>query len=211
MTHRFDDELAEQYRAEKYREASARQAELEQERLNKIFATLGSVEKHVSLSFTGEELTLGKVRSDVEAGDRSAMLELLGIVADSLRWFDALPQQTREALADGLEKMRNNLEEAKGFLPRGRGERRKSDTRRHATAEFFTAFAVEHARRVEGLSLEDAIAKVVDESGMTDSLVLKRWKRRHKAAKESLDTVDGVMGSVGVPMPEKLRRIKRRP
>lgn len=192
MTHRFNAELAEQIMAEKYREATERLAELEQKRLNDIFPRLAAA----------------AIR--VEAGDRGAMLELLGIVADSLRWFEALPQQTRDALADGLEKMRNNLEEAKGFLPRKRGERSVRDKRAHENAEFFTTLAVEWARLFEGLSREDAVAKVEDEIGMTESLIHKRWKRHHQAAKESLNMMRAVLESAGVALPTMPRRRKRR-
>ncbi|MCX7167866.1 MAG: hypothetical protein NTV11_16545 [Rhodocyclales bacterium] len=174
MTGEFNAELAEQIREEKYREATERLTELEQKGLNDAFPKLDTI------------------ASRVEAGDRSAMLELLAITAGSLRWFDALPQQTREALAEGLEKMRNNLEEAQGFLPRGRGERSESYKRTLGQNEFATAYAVEFARHVEGLSLEDAITKVMDESGMTDSLILKRWKRRHKDAKKNLSLCDAL-------------------
>lgn len=169
MTGGFDSKFAAQIAAERYREATERLTELEQKTLNDIFPTLDTV------------------ASRVAAGDRSAMLELLAITAGSLRWFEALPLQTREALADGLEKMRNNLEEAKGFLPRGRGKRSEIDKRTLRKAEFFTAFAVESVRRDEGLSKDDAFANVAEELGMTYSLVEKRWKRHHKDAKKTLN------------------------
>lgn len=188
----FNAELAEQLRAERYREATERLAELEQKRLSDIFPTLSAA----------------AIR--VEAGDRGAMLELLGIAADSLRCFKSLPQQTRDALADGLEKMRNNLEEAKGFLPRKRGERAVRDKRAHDKVEFFTALAVEWARLYEGLSLEDAVAKVEEESGMTESLIHKRWKRHHRGAKDSLSMARAMLESAGVALPTLLRRRKRR-
>jgi len=169
MTGGFNSEVADQLAAERYREAHQRLTELEQKALNAAFPTLDAV------------------ASRVEAGDRSAMLELLTMTADSLRWFESLPLQTREALADGLEKMRNNLEEVKGFLPRGRGKQSEIGKRALGQAEFFTAFAVESARRDEELSLEDAIATVAEELGMTESLVHKRWKRRHKDAEKTLN------------------------
>lgn len=172
MTGGFNSEVVDQLAAEKYREAHQRLTELEQKALNAVFPTLDAV------------------ASRVEAGDRSAMLELLAITAGSLRWFEALPLQTRETLANGLEKMRNNLEEAKGFLPRGRGERSEIDKRALKRAEFFTAFAVESARRTEGLSREAAIAKVAEELGMTESVVHKRSGHQHREAKESLNMED---------------------
>ncbi|MBI5792792.1 MAG: hypothetical protein HZA63_15080 [Rhodocyclales bacterium] len=187
----FNAELAEQFRAEKYQEATERLTELEQKRLNDIFPTLDAV----------------AIR--VEAGDRGAMMELLAIVADSLRWFEALPQQTRDGLAGGLEKMRNNLEEARGFLPRKRGERSAVDKRSHETAEFFTAFAVEWARLNKGLSREDAVAKVEEEFGMTESLIHKRWKRHHRGAKKSLNMIQPVLERLGVALPRMTRRRKR--
>jgi hypothetical protein len=52
---------------------------------------------------------------------------------------------------------------------------------------------VERARLVDGLTLEDAIAKVSDESGMTDSLIMKQWKRRHKEAKMNFALMDEII------------------
>jgi hypothetical protein len=193
MTGKFNAELAEKIRAEKYREATERLTELEQKGLNDAFPTLDTI------------------ASRVEASDRGAMLELLAIAVGSLRWFDALPQQTREALADGLEKMRDNLEEAKGFLPRGRGERRGSDARRNATTEFFHAFAVEHARRVDGLSLEKATAKVVENAEMNEWTIQAHWKRHHKEAKESLNILQAMLEGGGLPWPTMPHGRKRQP
>lgn len=188
----FNDELIEQLRAERYREATERLTELEQKRLNDIFPTLGAA----------------AIR--VEAGDRGAMLELLGIVAGSLRWFETLPQQARDALADGLKKMQNNLEEAKGFLPRKRGERSVRDKRTHEAAEFSTAFDVEWIRLTKGLSREDAVAKVGEESGMTESLIHKRWKRHHRGAKDSLSMMWTMAESAGFSLPTMPHQRKRR-
>jgi hypothetical protein len=189
----FNAELAELLRAKKYREATERLTELEQKGLNDVFPTLDTV------------------ASRVEASDRRAMLELLAITAGSLRWFDTLPQQTREALAGALEKMRNNLEEARGFLPRGRGEKRESDARRDATAEFFHAFAVEYARHVDGIGLEDATAKVAKDAGMNEWTVQAHWKRRHKEAKESLSIMQAMLDGGGLPWPTIPHRKKRQP
>lgn len=145
MADGFNTELAEQERARRYREASERWEELEQKRLKDIFATLDVL------------------KSTVEAGDRKAMLELLTIATDSLRTFDAPSQEARKSLADCLEAMGNNLEEAKGFLPLKRGGRLAKWKREQEHREFFAAMAVEYSRRFGGCSLEDAIAKVAEE------------------------------------------------
>ncbi len=206
MADEFNTELFEQERARRFNDASERLAELEQKRLNDIFATFGGVETHDSLSFTQDEFsTLDKVRSSVEAGDRKAMLALLAIMTDSLRAFEVLPQKVREALADGLEKMRGGLEESRGFLPRKRGKRPEKWVREHSKKEFFTAMAVEYRRVFDGYTLEDAIAKVSEEWGLKDSLIQKRWKRHHKDVRSSLDAIGTVMGMATVP-----RRAKKR-
>jgi len=188
MADEFNDELFEQLRAERYREASEAYSALEKRRLNDIFATIGSAETGGLIYFTDDDFpTLDKVRSGVEAGDRKAMLELLAITAASLRAFDVLTKEVREALADGMGKMQNILEESKGFLPTGSGKRSAELTQRHSLREFFTAMEVERYRRSDGYSLEDAIAKVAEDFGITDHLVQKRWKRHHKDAKLSVD------------------------
>ncbi len=204
MTERFN---AEQERARRYREASERWIKLEHERLNDIFATLGSVEPHHSLSLLqGKFSTLDKVRSSVEAGDRKAMLALLAIMTDSLRAFEVLPQEVREALADGLEKMRNNLGESQGFLPRKRGQKSADPSE-----EFKTALQVEYRRYFQGKSLEDARAKVSEEGGLTDSLIQKRWKRHHKEARDTLDQMMAVQEVVSkvTGIPSTMRQMPR--
>jgi hypothetical protein len=87
MASGLGDDHIEQLRARKYREATERLTELERKELNDSLSILEAV------------------TSRVEAGDRSAMLELLAIAAASLRWPEALPQKTRDDLAIGLEKM----------------------------------------------------------------------------------------------------------
>ena len=123
--------------------------------------------------------------------------------------YSTLPQEAREALADGLDKMRNNLEEARGFLPLKRGERPESYRRTHEMHEFLTAVAVEHARIFKGLSREDAVAWAEEEFGMTEALIHKRWKRHHKDARESLSGIRAGLESVGVVLPTMPRRKKR--
>lgn len=187
MADEFNAELAEQVRAECYREASERWIELEKKRLNDIFAMLGGIEHSLpNLNFpqSDEFSTLDKVRSSVEAGNRKAMLALLAISTDALRAFEVLPQKVREALADGLEKMRKNLEESKGFLPRKRGQK-SADW----SEEFATAINVEFIRVFQGKNLINAIADVKEESGLSESLVHKRWKRHHEEASGTLDAM----------------------
>ena len=113
MVNKFNTELAEKVRAEMYREASERMVELEQERLNAIFSTLGGTDTDTPYSLRsflnfsqGKFSTLNEIRNGVEAGDRKAMLELLTILSDTLRVFGSLPQDVRDTLADSIEKMR---------------------------------------------------------------------------------------------------------
>jgi hypothetical protein len=180
MAKEFNAELAEKVRAEMHREASERWIELEQKRLNDIFATLGGIEHslpNLNFSQSDEFSTLAKVRSRVEAGDRKAM-ELLTILSSTFRVFESLPQDVREALADGVEKMGDNLKNSEEFLPRRPGPKNAD-----REEEFATAFQVEKIRHQQGKNLSDAIADVVEKTGLSESLVHKRWKRQHKEAK----------------------------
>jgi hypothetical protein len=179
MAKKFNAELAEQVRAEKYRDASEKMAALERKRLNAIFSTLGDTDAQYSLrSFLnfsqGKFSTLSEIRNAVEAGDREAMMILLAVVMDSFRNFEVLPQDVREALADGVEKIRNNLEEAKKFLPRKCGQ--KAADRRE---ELVTARQV-GAIYLTGGKLLIAILDVAEQSGLSESLVRKRWQRHRK-------------------------------
>lgn len=208
MVKKRDADLVKQFCERKYREAVEEGIKLEQKRLNDIFVTLGSVDKpHFFLSSTQEEFsTLGKVRSSVEAGDRKAMLELLGIVANTLLAFKFLSKDIREALADGLKEMQGNLENSKEFLPRRLGQR-PADPRQ----EFSTAMAVEYHRRFNNLSLDEAIAKVEEEGGKA---VQKRWKRQHKKVNESFEFAYEVLFQKrGLRMdkllPKKKMRVKK--
>lgn len=188
----FDAELAEQERERRFREASEQWGELEQKRLMEIFPTLDAV------------------RSSVEKGDRKAMLELLTIATDSLRIFDALPQKTRESLADCLETMGNNLEEAKGFLPGECGKMSEKWVREHEFKEFMDAMAVELSRRFDGYNLEDAISKVAEDSKQNWFTIQKRRGRHHEAASDSLELAYAILQERGVDMPILLRPKRKR-
>lgn len=187
---------AEKYRDSKYKEICEEGDKLEKERLNKIFAALGSVESHSPLTFRQAE-TLEKVRNGVESGDRRAMLELLGILTDSLRVFETLSREVRLALADGLEKMQYNLKEAKGFLPRKRGERSKEEKCDRKWRAFFTTLRVEDYRINLDLSLDEAEAKVADESSVKQDLVHKYWKQEHIAAKQQVEMMSSLFKMLG--------------
>jgi hypothetical protein len=210
MVKKFNAELAEQLRAESYREASERWIELEQKRLNDIFAKLGGIEHTLpSLNFpqSDDYSTLDKVRRSVESGNRNAMLALLAISTDALRAYEVLPQKVREALADGLEKMRKNLEDSKGFLPRKRGQK-SADSRE----EFTTAIDVEIIRYFQGKDLINAIADVAEESGLTESLVHKRWKRHHEDASGALGAISSGLdiASNVTGIPNRMLRAKKK-
>lgn len=187
---------AKKYREAKYKEACEDWDKLEKERLNKIFAALGSVETQFHPTFRQAE-TLEKVRNGVESGDRRAMLELLGILTDSLRAFEILPQEVRLAIADGLEKMLDNLGEAKGFLPRKRGERSKEEKHDREFRAFFTTIRVEDYRINLGLSLDEAEAKVADESSVKQDLVHKYWKQEHLEAKQQVKMMNSIFKMLG--------------
>ena len=188
--------LAEQEAERRFCKASNELDQFEKKRLQNIFQTLAVI------------------RSNVEAGDRGAMLDLLSIVADTLRNFSTAPEDARDSLAECLEAMRKSLEEAKGFLPRGRGERSIQSKRNQDRVEFFTAMAVEYSRRSDRWSLDVAIAKVAEESGLTESLVQKRWKRHHKEADASLESANAILKKQGVEFPElprhKMKRIPKK-
>ncbi len=118
---KFNAELAEQVRAEKCRDASEKMAELEQKRLNAIFSTLGDIDTQYSLraflDFSQDKFsTLSEIRNAVEAGDRKAMMILLDVVMDSLRNFEVLPQDVRDALANSIDKMREKSADAEASL-----------------------------------------------------------------------------------------------
>lgn len=173
MAKTFNAELVEQVRERKFLETIIG----EQNRLKRTYRKLNDV------------------ISNVGADDRNAMLEFLSITADSLRAFETLPQEVRESLADGLEKMRGRLVEAKGFLPRGRGQRSEKEVSSKHQAGFATALQIELMRRTEKITLETARAIFSEKYEMTDSVVHKYWKAHHKSAKEILDITQGKTGS----------------
>lgn len=190
------DNLRERIREEMCKKACEDWDELERERLNKIFTELGSVETYFSLKKTSLEekldfgktyLSLEKVRNGVESGDRRAMLEFLAILSDSLRLFEILPREVRLAIADGLEKMRDNLKEANGFLPRKRGEVSKEEKLAREKKVIFTALEVESYRFYLKISLDEAEAKVADKLNMKQDLVHKHWKKAHREAKQKIE------------------------
>lgn len=194
MAEKLNTELVEQLREKRYREASERLKELEQERLNGIFPTLGMV------------------KNNIKAGDRGAMLGLLTVVADSLRNFDVLPQETRESLAGCLQTMESILEE---YGPRRRGEKLSpAQKRKQVYEEFFTAMAVEYERRFKGSTLENAKFEVTEKTGLSSGVVHKRWNRHHKAVSDSLELAYALLREQGLNMPkllpsQKQRRLKR--
>lgn len=192
----MNTERSERVREEMYQQACQRWDKLEKERLNKIFAELGSVESHCSLKKTTlhEMLDFGKpffplkeIRNGVESGDRRAMLELLAILTDSLRLFETLPQEVRLAIADGLEKMQGNLKEAKGFLPRKRGEISKEVKHSREKIVLLTALEVESCRVEFEISLDEAEEKVADKLKMKQDLVHKHWKNAHHEARRIIE------------------------
>lgn len=189
------DDSREQLRKKYYDEAVKKHKESEQKRLNDIFSILGDVDTEDSpLNFLKYEFTtLEAVRSSAESGDRKAMLAFLDITARTLRAFETQPQKVRLALADGLEKMRINLQEAPSFLPIGKGKSSENKIRAQSNKAYWTALSVEGLRFSDGCSLEEARARVSEEKRLTESLVEKRWKLQHKAAKKTLEILNSVL------------------
>lgn len=186
----------EKLREAKYKEACERWDKHEKERLNNIFAELGSVESHCSFKKTTlhEMLDFGKpcfslkeIRNGVESGDRRAMLELLAILTDSLRLFETLPQEVRLAIADGLEKMQGNLKKANGFLPRKRGEISKEVKHSREKIVLLTALEVESCRDEYEISLVEAEVMVADKLKIGQDLVHKNWKKAHHKARQIIE------------------------
>lgn len=204
-----NDDIHEQLREKYYRKGEDEGIEREQKRLNNIFAILGDINKeNSSIIFLPYEFeTLDKVRSSVESGDRKAMLALLVIMADALHAFEVLPKDVRESLADGLEKMLINLRESHDFLPIGRGKSSERKEGEQSSKAYWTALSVESHRFSDGCSLEDAIAKVSEEKDLTESLVQKRWKKKHKDAKTTLKIMSSVLKQ---PRKEVVSRPRRK-
>lgn len=184
------NDIREQLREKYYREGLARSTKRKQDRLNQIFSDLGDI-NDLYLYFDDYKFkTLKKVRDGIESGDRKAMLALLVITADTLDAFEVLPEEVKKALADSLQKMRISLEDDTRFLPRGRGKKSKNENQKQSNKKYWTALKVEFLRAHKKISLEKAIAKVSEETGLTDSLVQKRWKQKHQDAKKTLCIFD---------------------
>lgn len=101
--------------------------EQEQKRLNDIFSILGSTNK-LAYDLTKhryEPATLDKIRNDIDASDRKSMLTFLAITADALDNFEVLPEEVREALADGLQKIIAGLGDHRGFYHLNAGNDQK--------------------------------------------------------------------------------------
>lgn len=185
-----DSDIREKLREKYYQEGEERSAKHKQDRLNKIFSDLGDINDFYLYSHDYKPETLAAIRKNIKSGDREAMLALLIVTANALEAFNVLSEDVRKALAQSLQEMRINLEESRGFLPRGRGKRSKKEKREQLNKEFWTALNVEHLRIRNGISLEEAIARISEEKGITEHLVQKRWKRRHKDAKATINNLN---------------------
>lgn len=176
-----------------YRKGIEKSKKSTQERLNDVFSILGSTSTKSRLYCLGYEFeTLDKIRNRVESGDRKAMLVLLAIVADALHAYEVLPEDVRNALADSLQEMLVNLHQAHNFVPVKRGESSDIKKQEQSNKAYWTALAVESYRFYEKINLEDAIAKVSEEKELTESLVQKRWKNKHKDAKKTLEMISSI-------------------
>lgn len=205
-----DDDIREQLREKFLREGEEEWIKSEQKRLNNIFSMLGDTsDKNSSLYFFDYEFeTLDQVRSEIELGDRKAMLALLDITADAFHAYEVLPNDVRKALAYGLEKMCSDLHQQRDFLQIKRGKRTEIEKRIQSNKEFITASSVEFHRYNDGCTLEEAIARVAEEKGLTESLVHKRWKKKHKEAKNSQRIVNSVLKRPRKQVASKPRRKK---
>ena len=190
----------EKYREEKYREASDAWNKLEMERLTEIHSRLDVVTEKI------------------KSGDRLSMLDLIEVTADTLLIFDTVSPELRTNFANGLKEIVSNLKPAaKGFLPRGRGERTVEQIREQEHKSFLTALRVEYYRTEHGLNLDEAKEKAAQESGMTESLVHKYWKNGHKTAKQAIkvgDTMTKIVneacGIVTLPIEKHKKRYAKR-
>lgn len=158
----------EKYREARYKEACEGLDKLEKKRLTETHAELDNI------------------CECVRAGDRNSMLELIEVTADTLLIFDSLPPELQGNLANGLKEVANVLRSSRGFLPRGRGERSEEEKRHHEYRVFFTAMRVEHYRHDLGITLDEAEAKVADESDIKQDLVHKYWQRAHREGKRQI-------------------------
>jgi len=193
-----NDDIREQLREKYYRRGIEEWIKSEQKRLNDIFSILGDTsDKNSSLYFFDYEFeTLDQVRSSIELGDRKAMLALLDITADALHAYEV------------LEKMCSDLHQARGFLPIKRGKSSEIEQRIQSNIEFITASSVEFHCYNDGCTLEEAIARVAEEKGLTESLVHKRWKKKHKEVKNSQRIVNSVLKRPRKQVASKPRRKK---
>jgi len=189
-----NDDIHEQLREEFYRKGKEEWKKSVQKRLNDIFSIIGDTsDKNSSLYFSEYKFeTLDKVRNGIELGDRKAMLALLAITADALHAFEVLPDEVRKAPVYGLEKIRINLHEAKGFLPIGSGKSSESAIRAQNNKEYWIALSVEHIRFYDGCKLDEAIEKVAQEKRLSESLVQKSWRNKHKVAKKTLEMISSI-------------------
>lgn len=193
----------EKLREEYYREGLEKWIKSEQKRLNQIFADLGEINDfHIYLD-DYDSRTLSKLRDGVESGDKQAMMALLVVTADALDVFEVLPEDVRKALADSLQKMRISLEDDSKFFPRGSGNPSKNEKQKQSNKKYWTALKVEFLRAHKKISLEEAIAEVSEETGLTDSLVQKRWKHQHKNAKFTVLMMNSLKRNKQVAKSEK--------
>ncbi|MCR4305133.1 MAG: hypothetical protein NUV63_13085 [Gallionella sp.] len=207
-------ERQERVRKEFYKRACDEYDELERVRLNKIFAAPGSVESHFSLENTSIEkildfsktyLPLEEVRNGVESGDRRAMLELLAILTDSLRLFEILPREVRLAIADGLEKMQDNLKGTPGFLPRKRGEISNEVKLAREKRVLLMALEVELYRFDLSIGLDEAEAKVAEEHNMKQDVIHKYWQKSHHKARQQIEMGIGKLSKIVLEAELKVR------
>jgi len=181
-----DDFITKKFRAENYKEACAKWDSLEKERL----ADFDNICERIRLD------------------DRKLILEFIEVTADTLLVYDTLSPELRSNLASGLKEIVSVLKPAKGFLHRRRGEKTDDEKTDYDRTAELTALRVEYFRRMFGLTIDEAKAKVANDFGISESLVHKHWKhnKSYRSARrvfESLDAVFEICESPSLFTPSK--------
>ncbi len=183
-------QAADRIREQFFDSATEKLTALEQRDLASVFKSLGDDASFPAfLQLEMGDTQLAQIRQQVHLGDTQAMLDLFMIVARALRYFDALPQNTREALAHGLETTTRKLTDGGDFLPKKRGRPPSSIPDGMLVSEALSIALNVEMERATGPTVEEAFKNIADERGLTEELVRKHWRKNHKTAKVLLKQI----------------------
>jgi len=193
------------YDRDKYRKAKFSKADEDRDNIDYIGWDILTQD---GFSLDETHAKLNKICERVRAGDRNSMLELIELTADDLLLYDTLSLELRASLSDGLKEVGNALRLSrgkKGFLPpfssRGSGVLSEEKKRESEDRSLLTARRVEYYR-FQGLTLEDARAKVAEVYGQKEDLIHKHWQKAHLQAKPLFEVValvyDVIKGVTGI-------------